>query len=441
MSRWKIMFVLLSLTGLIFMSCSDDDSSTEPTNKVPECNITTPADSTMIIKGDTLSVVVNAFDEDGVVSEVKFYLDEILISSISTSLDSLYSFKTSTDTLSIGIHEIKALALDNEGEASSDTVYIEIDMIISFPDDSLETRVREVISKTEDQPIYASDVWDLEQFQAGSMAITDITGIEYFTGLSVLQLPDNQITDISAISGLNDLNYVEFSYNQVSDITPLSGIGSLEFLYMGSNNVSDLSPLSDLSNLIVVYLADNQITDISSLSGLSGLISLTLNGNPISDLSPVSNLQNLTDLGLESCGLTDLSQISGLTKLTQLLLGNNQLESTDLVSLTGLTSLTNLYLAGNQISDLSSLTNLTNLQYLYLLDNDISDITPLTNLTNIKYFELRNNLITDIYPLVQNTGLTGSGDTVNLKGNPLSDTSIDTYIPELTGRGVYIYYP
>jgi len=52
---------------------------------------------------------------------------------------------------------------------------------------------------------------------------------------------------------------------------------------------------------------------------------------------------------------------------------------------------------------------------------------------------LHNNLIADIYPLVGNGGL-GTGDRVYLGGNPLSEDSINTYIPELVARGVVVYF-
>jgi len=52
---------------------------------------------------------------------------------------------------------------------------------------------------------------------------------------------------------------------------------------------------------------------------------------------------------------------------------------------------------------------------------------------------LQNDLITNIYPLVQNGGL-GTGDRVYLDGNPLSDDSINIYIPELVARGVIVSY-
>jgi hypothetical protein len=40
---------------------------------------------------------------------------------------------------------------------------------------------------------------------------------------------------------------------------------------------------------------------------------------------------------------------------------------------------------------------------------------------------------------VENSGLS-AGDTVNLSGNPLSDTSMNVYIPQLEERRVNVIY-
>jgi len=50
-----------------------------------------------------------------------------------------------------------------------------------------------------------------------------------------------------------------------------------------------------------------------------------------------------------------------------------------------------------------------------------------------------DNQIGDVKPLVDNTGL-GDGDEVWLSENPLSEQSINEYIPALEARGVTVYY-
>ena len=70
-----------------------------------------------------------------------------------------------------------------------------------------------------------------------------------------------------------------------------------------------------------------------------------------------------------------------------------------------------------------------------LEQNLFSDIIPLAGLHDLKELELVSNQIVDIKPLVDNTGLDG-GEIVYLSSNPLSNTSITVYIPQLKANGV-----
>jgi len=70
---------------------------------------------------------------------------------------------------------------------------------------------------------------------------------------------------------------------------------------------------------------------------------------------------------------------------------------------------------------------------------NIVDLTGVEYCINLVYLELAQNQITDIAPLADNSGL-DTGDFIDLQGNPLTDTSKDTYIPQLVNRGVYVYY-
>ena len=111
-------------------------------------------------------------------------------------------------------------------------------------------------------------------------------------------------------------------------------------------------------------------------------------------------------------------------------------------NLTGLehaTSLRSLYLDGNSISDLSPLAGLTSLDWLFLHYNNISDISPLAGLTSLTQLSLWGNSISDLSPLVSNMGL-GDGDGVDVRGNPLNATSINTHIPTLQRKWVAVYF-
>ena len=104
-----------------------------------------------------------------------------------------------------------------------------------------------------------------------------------------------------------------------------------------------------------------------------------------------------------------------------------------------LTKLTWLNLKGNSISNIVWVSRLTNLTWLNLRGNSVSDISSIRKLTQLIWLNLRENDISDISPLIANAGL-GSGDTVIVKGNPLSDQSFNTYIPFLQSRGVTVQF-
>ena len=157
----------------------------------------------------------------------------------------------------------------------------------------------------------------------------------------------------------------------------------------------------------------------------------------ISDLTGLEHATHLKELGLGGNNISDLSTIAGLTNLTRLSVWGNSIS--DIAALAGLTNLTALVLGSNNISDISPAAGLTRLISLHLPGNYITDLSSLSSLTNLKTLWLNHNSISDLSPLVANTGL-GSGDTVNVKENPLSDHSIHTHIPDLQSRGVTVEF-
>ena len=165
-------------------------------------------------------------------------------------------------------------------------------------------------------------------------------------------------------------------------------------------------------------------------------------GNSSDPLTP-AQLEGLSTLVAVGYGIADLTGLEQCTGLEILWLPNNQI--TDLSPLSGLTALTLLGLNNNQIVDLAPLAGLTTLTSLELDDNLISDVDPLEGLYNLSYLSLRDNqieylggnLFGDDWGLMANDGL-GAGNTVDLRGNPLSAWALCWDIPELEARGVTV---
>ena len=360
---------------------------------------------------------------------------------------------------------------------------------VAIPDPNLRAAIAAALGKERAAPITHAEIKTLNRLEANDSGISDLTGLEFATNLSYLNLsswpsddlPDNNISDVSPLtgltdlttlliggnnvsdlsplskltnltelwlesnsisvvshlSGLPDLKELSLSDNNISDVSPLTGLTDLTTLLIGGNNVSDLSPLSRLTNLTYLILNTNNIANISALAKLTNLDRLFLSQNSIEDISALSKLTNLIELWLEHNQIEDISALSGLTRLTYLTLNANNIMN--ISALAKLTSLTRLLLGNNSIEDISALSKLTNLIELWLGFNQIKDISALSDLTNLKMLILTDNDVSDLTPLASNTGL-GSGDTVNLVRNPLDVASTNTDIPALRARGVYVSF-
>ena len=196
--------------------------------------------------------------------------------------------------------------------------------VVAFPDPNLEAAIREAIGKPTGD-IYESDLEGLTVLDAFDRGISDLTGLEYCTGLEYLDLTYSEIGDISPLTSLTSLTELHLNFNQISDISPLASLTSLTWLYLYANQITDISPLASLTGLTRLGLGDNQISDISALAGLTNLEFLPLYSNQISDISPLAGLTNLTCLLLYWNQIDDISALSGLTSLTFLNLYSNQI--------------------------------------------------------------------------------------------------------------------
>ncbi len=221
----------------------------------------------------------------------------------------------------------------------------------------------------------------LTELDASASEITDLTGLDDATQLTVLVLYDNKVNDLTLLAQLTQLTELDLSENTISDITPLGSLTLLTKLELSDNQISDVPLLAQLTQLTELDLGYNQISDVAPLVQLtnSSLTSLRLSGNNINDVTLLSQLANssLTSLNLSNNNIIDITPLSQFAN----------------------SSLTRLYLDINQISDVTPLAQLTQLTTLSLWWNNISDITPLMQLTQLDALYLSDNPISDTYPL------------------------------------------
>jgi len=259
-----------------------------------------------------------------------------------------------------------------------------------------------------------------------SSKVTDLTGLEYATNLTYLDLTDHNVSDLSPLSGLTSLNGLYMSGNNISNLSPLAGLTNLQFLYVAYNSgITSISTISSLSSLQYFGCSGCSITSVAPVSGLTQLVELQIDYNPVTDITPIFGLPNLTRLGLAGLGLTDISFLSNWPNMTYLSLSSNT--GADFSSLDQFTLLTSLYIYNASIGDISFLSTLVNLERLGLAQNAIEDISSIANLSALKSLFLYANQVSDISPL---TGLT-TLEFCYIYDNPLNTLAYCSHIPAI----------
>lgn len=91
--------------------------------KPPTCSITFPANNEEFEQGEMVRIIVDADDENGTVSVVRFYVDGI---GVGSSASFPFIFDLNTEGVDLGMHTIKAEARDDDGLKATDEVSIRI---------------------------------------------------------------------------------------------------------------------------------------------------------------------------------------------------------------------------------------------------------------------------------------------------------------------------
>ena len=234
--------------------------------------------------------------------------------------------------------------------ATQQTVRVLIPETVWMPDENLRTLVRNIdhLNIPDGTALTQADMKraSFNGLTAGlDSDISDLTGLEYATQLTSINLSDNNITDLTPLAGLTNLTFLQLDENYgITDFSALAGLTKLTQLELNytdiagtdlaslagqltdltdltlglrGNYIEDITPLEDLTGLVVLYLHDNDITDLTPLGGLTGLKDLDLSANfALSDLTPLSSLTNLEDLDLSAnFALNDLTGLESCESL------------------------------------------------------------------------------------------------------------------------------
>lgn len=109
MMKQTLIFLKSTLLVILLIACKKD-------NDPPTCSINYPHNNDTFSKGTTIVITGSADDSDGGIDEIKLYIDEVLVDSLS---DKSFSHFLDTKYFSIGSHIIMAIAKDNKGNEAN----------------------------------------------------------------------------------------------------------------------------------------------------------------------------------------------------------------------------------------------------------------------------------------------------------------------------------
>lgn len=217
------------------------------------------------------------------------------------------------------------------------------------------------------------------------MAIGNLSGLEFFSNVSSIDLSVNHISDLTPLSKLTQLTVLKLNFNSVTNIEPLENLTNLRILSVNNNSIEKISAVNNLIHLTNLSLLNNLIEDIEPLQNLSELQYLNLGLNKISNIDAVSSLQNLKYLSLMNNQVHDISPISALSNIQGLNLRGNEISNVG--GLNSLDRLTNINLSNNpikgfELGHIETLVSLPNVIRIDLSENLTISCAELTTLTS-----------------------------------------------------------
>ena len=362
---------------------------------------------------------------------------------------------------------------------------------ISFPDvnmynamlRSLASKITNKIDDTHTIKMTAENINSVTSLYIYECDIENITGIENFPNIKVLDLAYNKIKDISKLSQLTELERLYLDGNCIGDLSPVANIEYVACKYQTIEIVEKVKKEIDLPKIFIdaqnsenrlyasefiklynctlsedgtkIILNDDVKVATITLVGVQANSSIFV----VKTEDPHLEIDEIRTIKFEYKNMYKAmtSEISkyiiskndeeneitikqkDIERITYLMLYNYSitnlsgienfvnLESLDvstneienLTCLKDLYKLTYLYVDYNKINNIEQIMSLTNLESLELSYNNLNDINYIDTLKYIKNLYISMNQISDISPLNNLVYL----EKINIAGNKISDIS------------------
>ncbi len=222
--------------------------------------------------------------------------------------------------------------------------------------------------------------------------IIDLSGLEYFTNLELVDIQDNKITSIEKVPGEH---LKQLSISNIEDIKDINLIENYSNLYILEVDGSNLEEVPDAvkkisSHLTYLEWTNGVLKSTAWVKDFPKLTSLRLDNNQISSLENISTLSgSLTSLDLSGNKIENIDEIGSCIELYSLDISDNNVKNLNGISRLGLVSLN---ASNNNITDISSL-NLGKLSSLDVSNNCISDFDIIKDVAVDKSYKISGQLI------------------------------------------------
>jgi hypothetical protein len=304
---------------------------------------------------------------------------------------------------------------------------------VVIPDPFFKACLLTLADGNQDGSISLSEAQSLRECNCQGRGIQTAEGLHYFTGLTYLNLDQNDLVILNELNALSALVVLNVGENRIRQLPDLSSLNHLESLYCASNGL-DVLPLlpaglrelrcggnaltsigSLPQGLLVLSCGWSALTSAPDLSGLTALQALAMGHNPFSSLPAMSHLQNLRYLELEGLGLSQLPDLTAFPLLESLFIGDNPLQQlpdfsqlplselglgglnlTSLPLLSGLNELSTLYLNDNQLAEVQNLASHAKLRFVNVSHNRLTSFPSLANFPDLCCLFLQDNEISEI---------------------------------------------
>lgn len=242
----------------------------------------------------------------------------------------------------------------------------------------------------------AASTWPrVHQLDLSHCSLKEVSLLERFSSLEVLQLHHNLLTQVACMSSLTRLKALQLSHNRLGGGNwrpqntaaavalgdALAPLRKLESLSLESNQIADLAVLKlRLPSLKFLNLRGNELTVLQQgLQQLPDLRELLVDQNKLRSMTTdcFSNCRKLVVLSAEDNALRTVDGIQSCTNLEVLRLGANRLgEMQPLLASVGSCRLNTAVFLGNPVARKSNYRNTIIAHFPQLVNLDRRDVTP-----------------------------------------------------------------